>query len=137
MPRFQKLTPEQFRKLNAAWQKVLKKWDLITAGKKKDLGSDDCAFCLMMTIGNDCCTFEENIKCPIADFTKSLGCSNTPYIEWINYSEYGQKPLIAKTQGLKEFSGAFRDWLYALHKKWLAHYEPLFKKAKPRPKPKK
>ena len=63
--------------VRTALQGSIKKWEEIVNGTGADLGCSNCPLCQMFLVGSLSCD-----GCPIAEYTNSHHCLNSPYGDW-------------------------------------------------------
>ena len=55
----------------------IKKWELIVAGKGKDLGDENCSLCKRFVYSREC------MGCPVQQKTGRQFCEASPYKKWM------------------------------------------------------
>lgn len=95
------------KKTLAALRGSIKKWDLISKGKGRDLGTGNCPLCKLF-VHRAC------IGCPVFTATKAIYCKYTPYAFWDKLVSENDDPSRAKTQQQKAAARSMLEFLKAL-----------------------
>jgi hypothetical protein len=99
------------KRTSKALDKSIRKWTRIVRGEGVDKGVENCALCKLFwlpTSGTICA------GCPVFLKTGSPYCDDSPYVEWENYFQPGDRPFRVTDDKSLELAKAVLEFLKSL-----------------------